>query len=77
MYKKIALNLHPDKNHGCTDYASSKFQELAIICNGNQFVVGGRKKRKNIKKENKKILKRKINKQKETRIYKIDLQTIV
>ena len=63
MYKKIALNLHPDKNHGCTDYASSKFQELAIICNGNQFVVGGRNKRKT-KKNKKKTKKHQKRKQK-------------
>lgn len=66
MYKKIALNLHPDKNHGCTDYASSKFQELAIICNGNQFVVGGRNKRKT-KKNKKKTKKHQKRKQKNSK----------
>ena len=70
MYKKMSLNLHPDKNNGCTDYASSKFQELANICDGNQFVVGGRNKRKT-KKNKKKTKKHQKRKQKNSKKKKI------
>jgi hypothetical protein len=62
VYKKLSLKLHPDKNKGCEKYSTKKFQELKIICDGNENYIGGKKKT-NKKKTNKK----KTKKRKQTR----------
>jgi hypothetical protein len=64
VYKKLSLKLHPDKNKGCENYATDKFQKLTEICDGNQFYEGGKKKK--TKKRNK-TNKKKTKKRKQTK----------
>jgi len=60
IYRKLSLKMHPDKNQGCIPLATEKFKKLGIICGGNQFLGGSKKKTKKYfkKKSNFKISKK-------------------